>query len=127
MSNIDQFFRQIETETEKEFKGAILQATQEIAFEGLNGVVNKNPVDTGFSRANWDVALDGEPVHTEPAEDPIARGLRTIKSARVFQVIHIVNGAIYIRSLEHGHSGQAPGGMVAPTMAELESKYGNIE
>lgn len=126
MGTFSEFERELNLEMEREFKGAILEITQRIAFDALNGVVNRTPVDTGFARNNWDVSLDAEPATTVPAADPIGSGQGTIQQARPFQIIAIANGAEYIGVLEHGHSKQAPNGMVSVTLSVLESKYREV-
>lgn len=122
-----EFERQLDLEQEREFAGGVLEITQRIAFDGLNGVVNLTPVDTGFAVNNWDVALGGEPAATEPTADPVAAGMQTINQAQPFQIIAIANGAEYIGALENGHSQQAPNGMVGVTLSYLESKYREVQ
>jgi len=66
-----------------------------LIFRFLNGVIQKTPVDTGRARAGWRYTKDSK---TE---------------ATVYNPVH------YIVYLEHGHSKQAPHGMVRLTMQEI--------
>lgn len=86
-------------------------------------VVSGTPVLSGRARSGWDVAIgtipsfvpDGEPSTPEAgAQSALRRGELTIATWNVGDgVIYISNGLPYIRRLDEGYSGQAPGGMTA--------------
>lgn len=66
-----------------------------VAKEVYVRIYNRTPVDTGFAQSRW--------VLTRGKEDFV-----------------VSNDAPYISYLENGHSGQAPMGMVAVTMNEID-------
>ena len=111
-------------EISKELEIAVEQVWRKTAFDLLDGIASKTPVDTGLARASWFVELDrpSNQVGNDPTRDPISPGLQTINSAKLGNSINITNNLPYIVPLEFGHSqDQAPSGMVSVTLAELES------
>ncbi|THK34675.1 HK97 gp10 family phage protein [Ensifer sp. MPMI2T] len=101
---------------------------QKLAMQALNGVVMKSPVKSGRFRGNWHASVDGPDGSVSEAVDKsgdatIAKGVATIETANSYQAIWIENNLPYGPALEGGHSQQAPVGMVAVTMAELETQF----
>ena len=106
---------------------------KKIAFEVHNRVTQKTPVDTGRARANWQIAVGRMPRGTVAGIDKAVLGslpgsattmmafstLSTYNAMRG-EAIFIVNNLSYINALEHGHSDQAPQGMVSQTIAEFD-------
>lgn len=95
---------------------ALLKTTSTEAFDRI---VKRTPVDTGAARASWciDINRAGEGEVKTTAE----RELSKLGSVKADDVIFIWNDMPYIRRLEHGWSkAQAPKGMVAITIAEME-------
>jgi hypothetical protein len=89
------------------------------ASEADKRLREKTPVDTGYARGNWNMAVGApddtvadrfEPGATSPRPSPGGAG----------DVIYLTNAVPYIDALEHGHSKQAPAGMVRLTQAELQ-------
>jgi hypothetical protein len=94
------------------------------ATELWGKVILRSPVDTGYFRRNWAISVDipvtdtvGEPppkgtVLPPPAMPEIEPG-----------ALHVwlVNNCAYAERLEAGSSRQAPNGMVAISVAELEA------
>jgi hypothetical protein len=74
------------------------KVVQDLTVEAKARVTKKNPVDTGFSRANWEIV-------------PLAKG--------DFPANKVENKVHYILKLEQGHSKQAPFGMARLTGLEL--------
>lgn len=101
---------------------------QAVAMQVLTGVVQMSPVDTGRFRGNWQVTI-GSPsrqalLATDKSGAPtITNGVATIEGAPPFGVIYITNNLVYAAKLEEGHSRQAPAGMVAVTIANVESQF----
>jgi len=102
------------------------KAIQEASRGVLESVAHGTPADTSRAISNWTVTL-GSPssAYREPyipgvkgstkslnAETTIRAGLPTIMSARLTDVVYIVNNAPYIIELEYGKSSQAPSGFV---------------
>ncbi|WP_212525853.1 HK97 gp10 family phage protein [Actibacterium sp. MT2.3-13A] len=104
------------------------QVVRVIALEALRRIVNRTPVDTGRARGNWFVSIGGGGVEVTTDVDPaggvtVTRGGERIayyEEVEGFPVITIYNNLPYIERLEDGYSKQAPGGMVAVTVAELQ-------
>jgi hypothetical protein len=96
-----------------------------IALEALRRIVMRTPVDTGRARGNWDLSV-GAPVAgivggNMGSGDPVSSGMSKLPATVTTEMtIYITNNVPYILALENGHSGQAPQGMVALTIRELE-------
>lgn len=76
----------------------------------------------GRFKNNWYVGFDSQPTESNDTPDASgqgsnSRGMAVLEVFRVGQVnsIYFTNNLPYARSLEEGHSGQAPGGMVRVT------------
>ena len=127
---LDQFAEQVVPERFNDFKKIV-------AFEALKSILVKNPVDTGRSRNNWNVSLDGWSSEVDEkdlggppfgqAPDRVMRdGVAVVSNVKLGEDIFIVNNIHYINLLEDGHSEQAqnPNGMVERTVTEIELHYG---
>lgn len=105
---------------------------RKIAERVFENIVRRTPVDTGWARANWVPSIneidarspgpgpkDGEPV---PAPDP---GIisAVVQQGKIGDVFWLTNAVPYIRSLEYGHSKQAPAGMVRLSLEEARRFY----
>lgn len=115
----------------------VVRAHKKIALEGLRGVVEKTPVDTGRARGNWQLSVGESPegetglldgstrdlAGDEGSSAAVTRGLAKIAGLQPYATIFIGNNVPYIVPLEEGHSKQAPRGMVGLTLAELEAHY----
>jgi len=113
---------------------------RKIALEAYTGITKLNPVDTGRSRANWQITVDNPQI--SEIDGPDDKGFWTsefqkkqtearqrIDSLRggnaLGRIIFIGNTVDYIFQLEGGRS-QRGGHMVKLTMERLNAKYGNI-
>lgn len=111
------------------------QVVRKIAFEAHSSVSKKTPVDTGRARANWNLSagsIDNSTVpemgkgtgehkgQSSPPSSPSPKAVE-MKQGDGEDVIYITNNLPYIGVLEDGSSTQAPIGMVAVTMAEIEA------
>ena len=102
------------------------QAVRMLAFEALSRIVLRTPVDTGRARGNWNVGA-GDPDRSVNIMGFDKTGMETINRVRPLldaagpdQTLYVTNSLPYILPLEHGHSSQAPAGMVMVTLAELQ-------
>lgn len=101
-----------------------------VTLDALKRIVLKTPVATGRARGNWQTSI-GAPTQValttvDPSGDAVlAQGQSAIADVKPFEVVFISNNLIYIVPLENGHSKQAPSGMVAVTLAELELQLGS--
>lgn len=114
-----------------EAQDGIRDALIELATGALAGVVEKSPVDTGHFQNNWLVSI-GTP-DGRIAEFPgtwsgqSAGAIASYAAAEGFPVIYLQNNLPYANRLENGHSAQAPQGMVALTVTELEARFDGRE
>lgn len=108
------------------------QLCRALLLETQSRLMQKTPVDTGRARANWnlsigeiDPAVDEEATSADvPGKQ--AEGVAVVAEFRAGQVGYVTNALPYIPELEKGHSKQAPAGMVAVTVAELQPLIGRI-
>jgi hypothetical protein len=88
-------------------------------------IIQGNPVDTGFSRANWNISLN-EPNYS-------VRGARNANASyspqpavvpenRQLLPIYIANGVNYVVFLEEGHSKQAPNGFIRIAVERVKAQ-----
>lgn len=111
---------------EKKALGRIRNFRRALAMKVFSRVILRTPVDTGRARANWQCTMGSPADGVLEAEDK--SGAEAMARARDVSVgigtddrsIFLTNNLPYIEALENGHSGQAPQGMVAITVAEFE-------
>lgn len=99
-----------------------------LALEALSRIVLKTPVDTGRARGNWQVGINRPPKGEAERSDPggggtIQAGQAALANLPPYPIVYITNNLPYIERLEHGHSGQAPQGMVGVTIEELRALF----
>lgn len=111
-----------------------------VCLELLKRVVEKNPVDTGRSRANWQVTIDA-PVNSivtynkkkkissaqanAIVQNIVSNGEKVLTQLKPFAQVYIQNNINYISYLEAGRSrAQAPKGMVAVSIQEVLQIFG---
>lgn len=56
----------------------------------------------------------------------ISKGSRNISQLKPYEVVYLANNVEYAAALEGGHSQQAPQGVVAVTVAELQAFFNSI-
>ncbi len=100
----------------------------------LTGFIQRSPVDTGRFRASWRVGngapsddvhapvAKGTNISTDPSQ-AVAAAASTFDGRKTANSIFITNSLPYAIRLEEGWSGQAPNGMVAITVAEIEAEF----
>ena len=104
---------------------------KKLSLDALRGCVMKSPVDTGRFRGNWNVGIGSQDLSVSEREEKIPvgddsgerilTGALEIEGTEDLTVIWITNNLPYAEMLEHGWSLQAVNGMVAMTLAELET------
>ena len=122
--NLTIFQKQM-AEVNQRVKAGELEARKEIALEIASRIISRTPVDTGEARANWNIGLQANDTDTSHEPDPTGQSAVTrahenlaVMTSNQTQIF-ITNALPYINRLEHGHSGQAPNGMVQVTLAEF--------
>ncbi len=98
---------------------------RKVGIEVASSLIRKSPVDTGRFRANWITSILAPSSSTTESTDTsgqnaMAAATKQILSAKLGQTIWISNNLPYAQRLEHGHSQQAPAGMVRITVAEWQ-------
>jgi hypothetical protein len=112
------------------------------AAQLYSDIVTKWPVDTGYSRRNWQVSADPPPtdvigsppkkVHgkatgvLEPLYSPAGADTQIPSMPKDAMRIWLVNNVEYAEALENGHSKQAPYGCVRIALAQLENEWAAI-
>lgn len=114
-----QFAMEIDREFDLVVEKGLLQAVQTIALDLDGRIKEKTPVDTGAARASWHVSVGSVEYRDVGDNSAIARMTEP-------DTVYITNAMEYASALENGHSQQAPQGMVALSIAEVEVKYGRM-
>ena len=98
-----------------------------IALHILRGVINSSPVDTGRFRNNWQLSIGRRSTIESNAGSghaAYARGAANVRWRKAGQDAWITDNVPYAKALEHGHSGQAPHGVLGPTLARIRMASG---
>lgn len=126
MAGAKDFQIELDEEFAEKVEGGLLRLVQTVAMEVDAGVRAKTPVDTGNARASWNTSLN-EPVYREQPAIGHPGNASAVAGMTKPEVVYVTNSAEYISALENGHSKQAPQGMVALTIAEVEAKYSRTQ
>jgi len=94
-----------------------------LAFDVLKSVIQKTPIKTGRAKANWNLGL-GSIDYTVTKSTTFKLVVPPKGSGN--KVIYITNSLPYITNLENGDSKQARGGMVKPTMSEINRSIKSV-
>ena len=86
----------------------------------------RTPVDTGRTQSNWQIAITGRALTSEPRyKDSIGTALRKLEKVTTLREITINNATPYFPELDQGRrSKQAPQGIIDITLEELRAIYG---
>lgn len=134
MSGAADFANQLRGEWEK-VEDRLRQRVTDVAEVAIDGLVDKSPVATGRFKGNWKAAI-GEPDYRQSKNrDKSGQETKTALKGTVAAYeteaglpgIYLTNNLPYASELEDGRSGQAPGGMVGLTVAELEAMFDGDE
>ena len=117
MSRIGSFKAGIDRFNKKN-EAKINRNVRKVVLACLGGVIRRSPVDTGFFRLNWALSVNG-PDMTIGDKGGVTQPMPTFENK---DVIYISNAMPYANRLESGWSKQAPGGVVAPTIRDVEAK-----
>jgi len=123
IKNLDSFNKALEKTIQTLPIEGALRLQRMISLEALKRIVLKTPVDTGRARGNWQTTINIPAVGEKWDNTNIAAGATIIGTLKSFGTIFISNNLVYILPLEHGHSKQAPHGMVAVTIEELRMMF----
>jgi len=90
-----------------------------LALEAWTRITERTPVDTGRARASWAVK-EGESSDYVPDEEDHSDPDLPSVAFKGHKSVFVTSALDYMAYLEDGSSKQAPAGMVAITIAELE-------
>lgn len=104
---------------------------QEVVTTTTNKLIDRTPVDTGAAKYHWFVRAQPDEKFDKKRTDPggalpKARAKRDAKLFKIGHEVFIVNSAPYFKYLENGSSDQAPSGVVAITIVELDHLYKDL-
>lgn len=141
IKNIRAFNRWVEDVTENLLPEQVTLFQKRVALEVFRRVILKSPVGNpslwanpnsappgyvgGRFRANWQINTilsSSEIDSVDPSgSGTIAKGISNIQSRKIqpFGTIWVFNNVPYAERIEFGWSGQAPGGVVGVTIAEI--------
>lgn len=125
-TNIVQFELELSKFIQKLLPEQVVIFHQKVHNLILKSVTLKNPVDTGFSRQNWqsglspndDVVGNYGPAYGFPEVPP------NLDDLKAYAVTYLWNNTPYIVYLEEGHSEQAPEGFVELALEEAKTMFG---
>ena len=133
MAGLEDFAKRIDRIAAR-VEGNVERTVKDCAQAVLRSVIEATPVATGMARSNWTPELDHAFEGLFPARVPgvagstadanaaaaIEAGAPTIEAFDIHKntSIHITNNAPHIRSLNDGHSKQAPAGFVQIAVME---------
>ena len=105
---------------------AVEKVVIKIALDLHAKISRRNPVDTGRSRASWDIK-EGSPSDFLPPEGTY-RGAKPQDGSKLTgRTITFVTSAVhYVEYLEKGSSKQAPAGMIDISLAEVYVEIDNF-
>jgi len=99
-----------------------------VAFDVFARIVRKTPVDKGRAKGSWTISVNNADRTVQPdgqASYPVPQvGALNVQPG---DSIWISNNLPYIVKLEEGHSQQAPAGMVAVSLAEVDTAMSRLE
>lgn len=117
--DLKKFGKVTRVQAEKLFRKVILDLD--------TAIVLKTPVDTGRARSNWfpsvsvpSGALD-ENLADVSGGISISRAAAIVTAVKLGDIVWLTNNISYILDLENGTSQQAPNGMVALSILEVQS------
>lgn len=121
---VEQFNQKLRDFAMKMAPEQVAKMERKIVLEALRRLVTKTPVDTGRARGGWQVEIGQFPKGQVDRLDPDGQATISAGSAVAGEIrtpvrCVIANNVEYIEALEHGHSQQAPNGMLGLTVDEL--------
>ena len=114
-----------------EYRKKADELPSKLAVEAAESLIDKTPVDTGRTKANWNVSVGQPDTSTTDATDKSggatkARAKAAAANAKAGDTVCVTNSLPHVPGLEHGDSSKAPQGMVAVTRAELPHRFARL-
>ncbi len=131
LSSLQKFSLDLDRAFDKKVIEPTLALQKKVSLEALRRVIEKSPVLTGRFRGNWQVAVGVRPtgeleVADTTGSNTLSKGSRPITSLDDLDTIYIVNNLPYAEKLDQGSSQQAPAGMIAVTVAEINAFFNEV-
>lgn len=98
---------------------------KKIALDLHGKITKRTPVDTGRLRSSFQIT-EGEPTTTVPPEGTYGPPAAQVPTITGTEPIFITSALPYAQPIEEGHSAQAPAGMVAISIIEMEAELRQI-
>ena len=141
LQRVDLFNKRLREATKDLTQTQLVLFHKKIALEAFTRIVLKTPVKTGRARSAWQISIgtipqgnDGGTFQPGGGGDGISVGIAALAGLPPYEIVYIANTLPYIEVLERGRvedsngvlrgSEQAPHGMVAVTLAELQTIFG---
>lgn len=102
------------------------KVVRQVTLEVASRVIVRSPVDTGRFRGNWRLGVGGPATGTTEVTDKDGGATNgaiaaALPAKAAGTVLYLQNNLPYAWALEHGHSKQAPSGMVGLTVLEFSA------
>ena len=128
MTTVIDFNRAVREFAKDKVPAELVKLHKIIVLDALGRVTLKMPVDTGRARGNTQVGIGSPPTGETGRNDPSgaetqAAGAAVVADLQAYEAAYVTNNVPYIEALENGHSGQAPQGMFAVTLEELQQRF----
>lgn len=98
---------------------------RKIALDLHTAITERTPVDTGRLRASFQITT-GAPAHTAPPPGTYSKADATTPEIDGTAPVFITSALPYAEAIESGHSKQAPAGMVAISIIEMEAELRHL-
>lgn len=107
VTNLDEFNAALREWAEIRVPTEVAHVMRLISLEALSRVILKTPVDTGRTRANWQVSLEtpleGQvEIKDRDGTRTISRGKTIIEKAPAYSIVWLANNVDWIEVLENG-------------------------
>jgi len=125
-NDIQKFFLELDHFVDKVEKapGAV---AKRVSFEVFRRITLKTPIDTGRARASWTINVNEADRRVQPEGQSSYQVPRPgLLNVQPGDTVVISNNLPYIVELENGHSKQAPVGMVAVSIEEVNVMMGKL-
>lgn len=138
------FAEEVKLALSKTAPALVADVQRELCLDLVTDLAVGNPVDTGHSRANWQVGVQTVPSNIlEPArakgkgeisagegealaEQVVARSRAALSTLKEPDLVYITNNVEYVPHLEDGTSQQAPEGWIGNTLEGYRAQWRDL-
>jgi len=119
LRGIKEEFAKIDEET----KEAVNSLSRLQAFDTMNKIKSRTPIDTGRARNSWNLTTNPVGFRDAKSGGPAPSTLPPISDKKI-ETLYLTNGTPYIENLNQGSSRQAPARFIESTVLENYSVDG---